>query len=297
MPASRRLVLEMLLAAVVGVACWRVAPTLPEPPAATGVPQRVVALSPALAELCFAIGAGDKLVAVSAFTNYPPAAVELPKVGGFINPNVELLVELKPDLLVSQGVSEITRDRCRGLGLRYVGYALDSAADVLQVVRRLADLLDCPAGGAAAATKLQRELHEVSDAVAGRPKVPVFVCVGRQQDRINGLMTCADGTFLGDLVKLAGGRNVFADAAVLYPQPSLEEVTARAPQVILDLQPENRDPAGCRAAWQDLSALPAVQHNRIEVLSEDYVMIPGSRLGQTAKRLAEALHPDLSFAQ
>jgi len=294
MASTRQLLLVALAASALGLLSWSLVPReTVGATSATGPVQRVVSLSPALTELIYAVGGGDKLVGISDFTTYPPEALTLPSCGGQMNPNLELMTSLDPDLIVYQGDHEQVRDFCASQGRTAWSHRLDTLNDVLTIVRKLGELLDRPAAGAAVAEQLQRELAAVRDQAARRPRVKVFVCVGRQADRLGGLTTCGPGSVLDELVALAGGDNVFSDATTLYPQPSLEALTARAPDVILDLQPGQPDTpaqrAAIRAVWQPLSAIPAVQTGRIEPIFGDEVMIPGPRLGGVARRLFEAL--------
>ena len=295
MTSSRQLVIAAVAAALVGLLGWALVPreqATTEAP--TGALNRVVSLSPALTEILYAIGAGDRLVGISDFTIFPPEALELPSCGGQMNPNLELITSLDPDLIIYQGDHELVRDFCAAQGRTAWSHDLDSLDDLLTILRELGELLDRPAAGAAAAEQLQRELAAVRERAARYPRISVFVCVGRQPDRLGGLTTCGPGSFLDELVTLAGGDSVFSDAQTLYPQPSLEALTARGPEAILDLQPGAEDTPGSRSAirevWQPLSAVPAVQHDRVEPVFGDESMIPGPRVGGVARRLFAALH-------
>jgi len=295
MATPRQLWLAACLAAVLGLLSWALVPRdAATTDSTTGPIRRVVSLSPALTEIIYAVGAGDRLVGISDFTIYPPEALKLPSCGGQMNPNLELITSLDPDLVVYQGDHEQVRDFCEAQGRRGWNHRLDTLADLVTILRELGEVLDCSAGGDAAAAQLQRELAAVREQAARRPRVKVFVCVGRQADRLGGLTTCGPGSFLDELVALAGGDNILSDATTLYPQPSLEALTARAPEVILDLQPGEPDTpeqrAAIRAVWQPLAAIPAVQHDRIEPLFGDETLLPGPRVGGVARKLFEALH-------
>jgi iron complex transport system substrate-binding protein len=294
--SPRRAWIAAVIAAAVGLAAWRFAP---KPPAAApaGLPaQRVVALSPALVELVFAIGGGPRVVGVSDFTTWPPEAAGVPSVGSYINPNLEALAALRPDLVLLQGQHQKVRDYCLAHGQRYAALKLESLADVFAALSELGRQLGAESGARTVAAQLHAELDGVRRAVAGRPAVKTFVCLGRPEGPPNSLVTCRGGTFLDELLTAAGGANVFADAKEPYPTPALEVLTARAPEVILDLQPGRAlDDAGrakVAAEWQALPTLPAVRAGRVEVLTEDYLLVPGPRLGQTVRRLAAVLHPE-----
>jgi ABC-type Fe3+-hydroxamate transport system substrate-binding protein len=119
-----------------------------------------------------------------------------------------------------------------------------------------------------------------------------MLSVGRQSGRLADVLVAGKGTFFDDLLARMGGVNAFADAPVLYPQVSLEEVVARAPDVILELRAEKVPPevaAGLVADWRQLPQLPAVRRGRIAVLADDYVVIPGPRLPRLYQEMRAAL--------
>ncbi|MBI5831841.1 MAG: ABC transporter substrate-binding protein [Armatimonadetes bacterium] len=300
--SKRRLWVVAGLAVLVGLAAWRL---VPRPAAPTAAPagtrataNRVATLSPALSEIAFAIGAGTKVCGVADFTIYPPEADKLPRLGAFINPNLELLASLKPDLVVVQGQHDKVRDYCRDHGQAFAAYPLDKVEDVFTIGADLGRRLGCAASAERAVASWRAELAAVREAVKGEPPVKTYLSIGRPEGRLSALTTCNQKTFLSELLAVAGGQNVFADAIEQYPQPSLESLVQRAPEVILDLQPGSgmggSAKQASRADWQAVSSVPAVRNDRIVVLSEDYLLIPGPRLTQTARLLARALHPKLS---
>lgn len=295
----RRLAVWAALAAAIGFGTWHWSPpTVAAPAPATNrrAATRVVSGSPALTELIFAIGGGSRLVGVSEFCTYPPEAKQIPTIGAILHPNLEELTRLRPDLVLFQGEHAKLREYCAGHHQSFLAFKLDSVADVLAAVDRLGDELGLQAPARAVSQRLHGELDQVRRAVAGQPATRVFVSLGGSAGGLDRLVTCGPHTFLHELVTLAGGANVFADVTELYPAPSLEVLTARAPEMILDLQPgAPADPEArtrLRDQWRKLPTLPAVRSGRIELVTEDYAMIPATRMGLLAKRLALALHPE-----
>ena len=298
-----RLWVVAALALLVGVAAWRLTPHPDLPAAPTGAPpqqaaaQRVVTLSPALSEIAFAIGAGERVVGVADFTEHPPEAAKLPRLGAFINPNLELLASLRPDLVVVQGQADKIRDYCRDHHQAFVAYQLDSVADVFTVARDLGARLGRTAEAEQVAKRWRAELDAVRETVSAEPRVKAFLSVGRPEGRLTSMTTCSDKTFLSELLTTAGGDNVFGDALEKYPQPSLESLVQRGPEVVIDLQPGGmggRTGATPVSDWQAVSSVPAVRNGRVIVLSEDYLLIPGPRMVNTARLLARTLHPKLA---
>lgn len=296
----------MALLAGVGLWAWlRGGPTPVAPPAPASAPvtgpRRVISLSPAMTEMLFALGVGDRVVGVTDFCAYPPEAAQRPRCGGFLNPNLEAIADLEPDLLVLQGLHDTVRDWCAANGRAYVAFELDSLADLRAALRGLGTALGESAAAEALIARLEGELLAVRRAVDSRPAVPVFVCTGRAEGPPDVLNTCGGGSFLSELATIAGGRNVFGELPELYPQPSLEALSERSPAAILDLRPgqELDDDARRRIVgeWSALATLPAVRDGRVVVLTETHVLLPGPRAGATARVFARALHPDLNLPE
>ena len=255
-----------------------------ERPAAPVPAARVVCASPAIAEIVFALGCGDRVVGVSEFTDWPPEAASKPVIGSSLSPNRERLLALEPDLILSQGKSEVLGAFAASQGIPFVSVPLDTLADVREAVVRLAAVLGAEEEG-------RRRLAEMDAAIAAIPRrepVTVFLALGHAPGDMSGLMTSGAGTFLNDVVVLAGGSNIFADAGVLWAKISRESLIRRQPALILDFQPGEELAAPRRDAliadWEQMGFSPS----RIRILTEEYLLKPSLRSGQSAARIAEA---------
>lgn len=259
---------------------------------------RALVLSPALVEIVFAIGAQDRVVGVSDFCTYPPEVAELPSCGGIINPNYEAMESLRPDLVVVQGLSDTIVEYCEAAGIPTLEVPLDSLDDVLAAVVTLGQALGAEESANRLAGEMQAELDKVSAAVQGRPRPRVFVSTGRSLGRLKDMMSAGKGSFLDDLISLAGGENIFGDVESLWPSPALEAVVAAGPEVIIDILPDQQlDAQAVEEAvrlWNALGdSVPAVRNGRVYVVSDASVLIPGPRVTQTARTLARLLHPEV----
>lgn len=257
--------------------------------AGTRPPRRVVCGSPAVAEIVFALGCGDRVVGVSDYTAYPPEACAKPSVGGLLNPNRERLLGLSPDMLVTQGRHEALAAFARTYGIRFQSVTLDTLADLDSAIRAIAETLGVAGQGRALADGLRGELT-----AGGRTAPPrrVLLLLGRAPGVWTGLSTVGNGTFLGELLGLAGGTNVFADATGPYPHISKEALLVRQPEVILEVHPGGLtagQQARLCADWHIFADLPAVRQRRVHVLTNDFLLIPGPRVRQTARILTAAI--------
>ena len=251
---------------------------------APAAPERVVCASPAVAEIVFALDCGDRVVGVTEFADWPPAAAAKPSIGGALSPNRERILALEPDWILAQGqaVALETFARAQGLGFRTA--PLDTLADLRAAIAAFAGILGVEERG--------RELLEKMDAdfaaLPAREPVPVFIALGHAPGDFSGLMTAGPGTFLSEIAALAGGSNVFADVDVLWPKVSQESLVRRLPALVLDFQSAPSD-AARRAAlvadWEKRGFRP----EQVRILDEDYLLKPGPRAAQAAARIAAAI--------
>ncbi|MBN1512530.1 MAG: ABC transporter substrate-binding protein [Phycisphaerae bacterium] len=251
-------------------------------------------MAPNAAEILWELGAASQLVGVSEFTVYPPALAELPRVGGVRDANLEQILVLEPDLVILRGRQEKLEELCRARGIRIYHDPTETLPDLYRAIEDLGRLCDRNDAANQLAQRLRDDLTAIRRRVADRPKVPVLLTI-RSPDRLADVTTAARGSYLHEVIELAGGRNVFGELDIAYPQVTVEEIVARAPAVIIEAVPgaDSTVTNGMAAQWQSLSTIPAVRTGRIHVLTEDYVLIPSPRVVQLAERVAELLHPEV----
>jgi len=274
-------------------------------------PQRIVCLAPSITEMVFALGAGARVVGVSDYCSGPAAALALPRIGGFTNPNYERILALSPDLVLTIGEAERLRRFCAARAIPCRSLTIESVAGVGRAFTSLGDLLDRRSEAATRMAELEADLAAVQARVAGLRPVPTLLVVARAPGTLRGLMTTNGETFLSELLTLAGGRNCFAGGRQRYFTPSQEAIFAAAPQAIIELQPATGqwaandpgagpDPAQRRrllADWRALPGLPAVEGGRLFVVTEPRLLIPGLHMAETAAHLARLLHPGIASRQ
>jgi iron complex transport system substrate-binding protein len=248
-------------------------------------PSRIVCASPAVAEIVFALGAGDRVAAVADFTDWPPEAAEKPRIGGALSPSRERILALQADLILSQGRSEALAALAREHRIAFFSLPLDTLSDVRAAIAGCAARLNAEERG----RRLLREFDAGLAALPRREPVPVLIALGHSPGDLSGLMTTGAGTFLHDIVELAGGRNVFKDVPLPWPRISRESLLRRAPALVLDLQAVALDDtrrAALAADWQRLGFAPA----QVRILEEDFLLRPGPRAPLAAARIAESIH-------
>jgi len=299
-PSTRPLV-RLLLAAALLVATWpgpaRPAAAARTAPAAGARPARIVSLVPAATEMLFAIGAGPRLVGVSSYDHFPPQVNRLPRVGALIDPDLERIFELHPDLVVLYATQDDLRQQLDHAGIpAYPFINGASLSDVLSTIRSLGARVGSDTEAAALDARLTARIDAVKAAVAGRPRPRTLLVFQRAPFALRDIYASGGVGFLNDMLEVAGGDNVFADIKRQSVQISSETVIARAPQAILELhytQPLSpADLAREAATWNVLGSVPAVRDHQVHLLVGDDLVVPGPRIAEGIERMARALHPD-----
>jgi iron complex transport system substrate-binding protein len=253
---------------------------LPRPAARS----RIVSLIPATTEILFALGAGDRVVGRTKWDGWPPAALRVPDLGDGIRPSVETVIGVRPDLVVLYASGD-NRDAARALratGIDVISLRIDSIAEFERAAILLGDAVGEPARARVVVDSVRATLNRVRSATTGRARPTIFMIAWETP-----LMTIGAGSFLSELVEIAGGQNVFGDLEGPSPQVSFEEVVRRDPQFILG-RPETAGTLGAIARWR---GLPAVREGRVLVMDTVLVGRPGVRLGEAAVSIARLLHP------
>ncbi|HXU30715.1 MAG TPA: helical backbone metal receptor [Thermoanaerobaculia bacterium] len=258
---------------------------------AANAPQRLISLAPSVTETLFALGLGDRVVGVGDYTFWPAEALKKPRIGGLIDPNLERITALRPDLAVLLPSERDIGTKLAPLGVETLIVHNESLADIEASFRTIAARCGVPEAGEKLAVSWHTDLAPrplVSSSAA--PKV--LMVVERQAGRLGELYVAGPGTYLDELLGRLGGLNVFADAPNLYPQASLEAIVARKPDLIFELRSDEPSEAARRdliADWQPLAAVPAVKEGRIRVIAGNFTLIPGPRLPQLYKAMATAM--------
>lgn len=292
----RRLLIVLGLAALIVAGC---APTpIPGPMTITDMagreitieaePKAIISLAPSNTEILYALGLGDKVVGVTEFCNYPPEAVEKPKIGGFRDVSIEKVVELEPDLILATNIhiAEVV-PALEKLGLRVVVIDPPDLPGVLEGIRLVGKITGQEKGAEALADEIGERIDAVAKAVEGRKRPRVFWEISSD------LWTAGPGSFINDLIVRAGGENIAAEAEAPWVQLSNEAIIEADPEVIfLADHPfgETAEAVAARPGWDKISA---VAGNRIiEVEDIDIFSRPAPRVVDALEMAAKALHPD-----
>ncbi len=251
--------------------------------------ERLVSLAPNLTEITYAIGAGDRLVGNTTFCNYPPQAKNVAKVGDTLQPSIERILALRPQLVLVSTASQL-ENFTKQLDEHQIAVYVTDPRDLEGVFRSILSVGDL-LNDSVAASKLVKQLRERSEkverAVAGLAPVSVFFQLSGQP-----LYTAGKSSFVTNLIERAGGRSVTADVEEAWPRLSDEAALASRPEAVIML---SGDAMGAAANTKVAAALrnsPAVQNGRVYVIDGDLLTRPGPRLIDGLEQIAHALHPE-----
>ena len=259
-------------------------------------PQRIVSLVPSVTETLFAIGAGPRVVGVSSFDHFPPEVQRLPRVGALMDPDVERILSLRPDLVVAYASQEDLLAQLGRAGIRVFPYKHAGLADVRTTTEQLGDWLGLRPDADRVVAGIEAGLAGVRDRVRGLGRPKTMLVIGREPQSLRAISVSGGFGFLHDLLEVAGGANVFGDVKRESLNVSTETILARAPEVIVELHynpaPEAAAVARERSTWGALPAVPAVRDGRVALLYGGELVVPGPRVVVTAETLARAIHPE-----
>ncbi len=259
-------------------------------------PARIVSLSPSVTEILYGVGAFERVVAVSDYCEYPKEAANLPRVGGWNNPNLEQIASLRPDLVIfSDPQAQFVKDKIEGLGIRTLSVPGRTLEDALKSI----ELIGKATGNVAETEKLLAETRQTIEDVRARaarlPRRRVLCVVDRVPGTLRDLYTASDGSFIEQLIELAGGDSVAPPGQAGWGKMQKEAVVALDPEIIIDLmmQPSGAQLAeDTQAVWRELPELRAVREGRVHALREASLIHPSQFVADAARRFAELIHPE-----
>lgn len=262
----------------------------PESSSAPGAPvaepaRRVVSMNPSLTRMLLALGAGDVLVGIDDFSaRAEPRVASLPRVGGLYSPSLEAVVALRPDLvaLVPSLEQRDFRRQLEALGVPVLVLDPVRFDEVLHSIAALGARVGRTDAARTRIEEIRRTRDAVRRATAGLPRPRTVFVLQREP-----LFVVGSGSFLDEMIALAGGQNLGAALDETWPRSSLEWLVAAAPDVILDSDDDAQPAVEFWARWP---SLPAVRERRVVALEEGVVTLPGPDLDRALRTIARALH-------
>lgn len=258
--------------------------------AALTAQNRIVSTTPAITETLFALGLGSRVVGVSTYCHFPPEAASRPKIGTYLQPNLEAILRLRPDMVIMERLAPQTIDQLKRAKIRVEQINTGDLRTNLQMIEDIGRFVGSAESARALRARMQSELDRIRSMQQGKRKV-VFI-VGRSPGRLEGIVAVGRGSYLNELIEIAGGVNVLADSSLSYPKLSLESMIRLQPDVIIDMGDmaetvgvTDEHKRAVEALWRTRKDLKA----RIHAVASDIFVVPGPRMVDAARELQRLL--------
>lgn len=247
-------------------------------------PERIISLAPHITELLYAIGAGGQLVGVSAYSDYPPEAADLPEVANYAGVNFEAVLTLKPDLVIAWKTGNVAADisRLQQFGIKVVFSDPLLISDIAAELRTLGRLTGHLQQAETVASAFEQKLAALKQAYKDKTRLPVFFSMGTEP-----LSSVANQAWPAQAIRLCAADNIIADSKGDYPQPGLEQVLQAQPKVIIQAT-AGAKPADTRF-WQAYPVIPAVALNQFITVDADLLYRTSPRTLQGIEQLCQGL--------
>ncbi|MEW6145662.1 MAG: ABC transporter substrate-binding protein [Thermodesulfobacteriota bacterium] len=258
-------------------------------------PERIVSLSPNLTHIIYALGELDRVVGVTLYSDFPPQASELPNVGGWINPNYEAILALRPDLVIlMKDQDTIFGAKLRELGLKtLVTDSNDSVSDIMKTILYLGDVLGKEAEARKIVSDMESALDKIGRRTEGAPKKKVLLVVGRNPGTLEDIYVIGRNNYINELIGIAGGVNAVENTR-LSIKITKEAILTLDPDVIIEINHEKLDKEKeILGTWSTLSQSRAVKDGEVYILPSTVVLHPSQTIVEGTQVLTEVLHPEL----
>ena len=261
----------------------------------TTPPRRIVSLSPNTTEILYGVGAFDRVVGVSEFCSYPPAAMKLPRVGGWDNSNIEKIIALQPDLVVfTAAQAPFIADKLQAFGLRSLAVPSRTLPNVFEAIAAIGAATGNDRQAAELKTHTQAALDQVRDRTRTLPRRTVLLCISRTPGELRDLYVATEGSYLAELIEIAGGHSVAAPAKVGYANINKEAILSLNPDLIIDIVHGSKGilSEDLQQVWNDLPELRAVREKHIYPVDDNFIPHASQFVVETARLFARIIHPE-----
>jgi iron complex transport system substrate-binding protein len=252
-------------------------------------PKRIISLAPHITEIVFDLGLGDKLVGVTQYSDYPEAAKKIDRVGSYVRLNIEKIISLEPDLVISTagGNPREVVERLATLGLKVYVIHPKKMEDIYSNISSIAAITGRKEAGEKLAKGMKKRVDTIVNKVKGLVRPKVFLQLGASP-----LLTASENTFIDDLLKKAGGSNIASAEPARYPVYSMEEVINQGPDIIITMLMGSERDVAAKEYWEKWSIIPAVKNGRLFNIDPSLVNRPSPRLAEGLEIVARKLHPE-----
>jgi len=280
---KRRIILSLLTAAVCFFIFLQSASGQPE--------KRIISSCPSATEIIFALGLGKDLAGVSAFCRFPPEAKTKTNIGGNFDPNFEAIAALNPTDAVILKTDAKLRGFFKKTGVPWLETRFDSLSDTYESILLIGNHFGATKKAKALVSDIKAGLAKITAKKTNLRKKRVLLVISRDVDRLQNIWVAGGKSFLGEILRICGGKNIFEDLGPAYAQIGQEEILVRDPEVIIEVMAAEKAPDQNRvlALWSRLGTVRAIKDGKIFIINDRFMTIPGPRIPEIAKVFMDCL--------
>jgi ABC-type Fe3+-hydroxamate transport system substrate-binding protein len=245
---------------------------------------RLVSLVPSLTEMLFALGMSDQVVGVSDYCRYPQEATEKTKVGGYHNPNFEVIVSLKPDLVLATVSARSLEDRLRQAGIEVFEVSIENIEDIRSTLQTLGQRFGVDSRATSIISGIDQDLNKLKTKTRDQTPPTVLYVIGHAPTALQEIYAVGPNTFIDEMISVAGGSNIMADSPAIYPMVSREVMIQRVPDIVIDAT-GGLDEKKMEAAWYEFLGVKGREQTQIIFVNDHHLVIPGPSVGKNARKL------------
>ncbi len=263
--------------------------------------ERIISLAPSITETLFALGVGERVVGVTRYCDYPPQALSKPQVGGYLDPNMEAILALKPDLAIALAGQQRLKQRLESLGIPTLQIQHQTLRDILNSIRTIGIATGSEAKAKSLLTRLKARIEYIKAKTAGLSRPRVLVVMSRSMGSpLKEIFIAGAADPYNEMISIAGGVNAYQGQFIRVPPLSAEGIVHLNPEVIIELVSDPVVQTGWseKALLQDWAGLPsvaAVQTDRIYFFTDEFDKVPGPRFILTLEKMARVIHPEVNW--
>lgn len=253
---------------------------------------RIVSMAPSITEILYALDLGDSIVGVTDFCDYPEDAKKKEKIGGFVNPDIEKIVQLRPDIVFAtyDGTKREDVERLSYLGIAVYVIQSKCVDDILVSISDIGKVTGRIVKAEGLIEQMRQRVDSITNFIGKRKNSPKVLVVFSADP----LISASKGTFADDLIRMAGGLNIVGDQKVKYPRIDMELVLSRLPEAIVMSSMNSEEPDdNLKSFWNEWNDIPAVKNRRVFVIETDLMTLPGPRIVEGYEKFARIIHPEL----
>jgi iron complex transport system substrate-binding protein len=265
--------------------------------------QRIISLAPSITETLFALGLGEQIIGVTRYCNYPPGALTKPRIGGYLDPNVEAIMALKPDLVITFPDHHALEQKLEQVGItvRQIQHQ-KTLSDVLDSIHVIGKTTGKFIEAEALVKALQTRMETVKNQTAALSRPRVLVVMARPLGTPpKEVFIAGPGDPYNEMIRIAGGINAYQGQLIRVPPLSAEGIISLNPDVIIELVSRQGTQQGVDEKtilqdWTRFSKITAVKTGRIHLFADDFDTVPGPRFILTLEKMAQVIHPEIKGA-